>query len=625
MAINRFSTPVESEYISQYVPIPFEQLYALGKEYNERFDKNVQRVSDYIKESRQFDSPIKKDVEDYYNIAMNPQIKDLIESASNNPDIMKTQGFRKQLDAAINAVDYSSLRKLQSSANNAYEYLKAAKQLAAKGQYNKNWDLVDFNTYSTLDSDKIFDEVSPIQYQTLQEIINPYVENIQETFYENVDPNSGARMPFTNWMAVTENDIRNILNSRYSDIINTPQGQMWYRDIAKNVLTVNPNATATDIDNAFTSALVDASRQYIRSKPIQNKLGFDMWKYNQEHPEVDPNVNKPLTRKIEERGMLAYSNFEGIMFPNIVKDEDKTKINRLEQRYQKALDSGNKDEIQTIQREYSNIRSKYGLKDYVQSILFDNLSGGSMQDDINMVSEALIIPYAGSREMETALQSMPNSFKDEDAYGIGMTVSNIGDYELLSDAIMRLGNAGFVSGNQKKVRDFLKRNRIVAHTIGVRGAMPIASGNMNVTQQAINREDLLPLTYDNDGKPYNINETNPKKIEQYYKNLDKIMKDAGFVRIDSNKIKGYSTSEEFNTDSPYGKGKGDIRKQYTGGGVYYSADFVNRMPKTGESGSDDFNNYYDKQTLSGSDASKMFTIRQRQQQQANYDDEYYSD
>lgn len=625
MAVNRFNTPVESEYISQYVPIPFEQLYALGKEYNERFDKNVQRVSDYIKESRKFDSPIKKDVEDYYDIAMNPQIKDLIESASKNPDVMKTQGFRKQLDAAINAVDYRSLYKLQSSANNAYEYLKAAKQLAAKGQYNKNWDLVDFNTYSTLDQDKIFDEVSPIQYQTLQEIVNPYVKDIQETFYENVDPNSGTRMPFTNWMAVTENDVRNILNSRYNDIINIPQGQMWYRDIAKNVLTINPNATASDIDNAFTSALVDASRQYIHSKPIQNKLGFDMWKYNQEHPAVDPNVNKPLTRKIEERGMLAYSNFEGIMFPNIVKDEDKNKINQLENRYQKALDSGDKEEIQNIQREYSNIRSKYGLKDYVQYILLNNMSGQSEQDDINMVSESLIVPYAGSREMETALQNMPNSFKNDNSIGIGITVSNIGDYELLDNAVLRLGDMRSGAGDRKKVSDYLKRNRIVAHTIGVRGAMPIASGNMNVTQQAISRDDLLPLTHDDKGNPYDPNETSSKKIEQYYKNLDKIMKNAGFIKIDSNRLKSYSTSEEFNVENPYGKGRGDIRKQYTGGNVYYSADFVNRMPKTGEQGSDDYNNYYDKLTLSGSDASDMFTIRQMQQQQANYEDEYYSD
>jgi hypothetical protein len=59
------------------------------------------------------------------------------------------------------------LNKLKASATNAYNYINAAKELAKKGQYNKNWDLIDFNKYSTLESGKVFDEVSPIQYQSL--------------------------------------------------------------------------------------------------------------------------------------------------------------------------------------------------------------------------------------------------------------------------------------------------------------------------------------------------------------------------------------------------------------------------------------------------------------------------
>ena len=80
--------------------------------------------------------------------------------------------------------------------------------------------------------------------------------------------------------------------------------------------------------------------------------------------------------------------------------------------------------------------------------------------------------------METALQSMPNSFEDKNAIGIGITISNIGDYEPLYNAIVRLGGL-----NQpiKKIDDFLKKNRIQAHTIGVRGTISVASGNLNVT------------------------------------------------------------------------------------------------------------------------------------------------
>ena len=51
-------------------------------------------------------------------------------------------------------------------------------------------------------------------------------------------------MPYTNWMAVTDNEINKALQARYMDIVNTPQGQMWYRDIASQVLQANPDATA---------------------------------------------------------------------------------------------------------------------------------------------------------------------------------------------------------------------------------------------------------------------------------------------------------------------------------------------------------------------------------------------
>ena len=41
MAINRFDKPVSNEYVSQYTPIPFEQLYAIGEANNERVDRHT--------------------------------------------------------------------------------------------------------------------------------------------------------------------------------------------------------------------------------------------------------------------------------------------------------------------------------------------------------------------------------------------------------------------------------------------------------------------------------------------------------------------------------------------------------------------------------------------------------
>lgn len=629
MAVNRFDKPVESQYVSQYVPIPFEQLYKIGKEYNDRVDQAIQDIADYNKEWKSFDSPIKKDVEDYYRIAMNPQIKSLIDSAVSNPDNLKTFDFKRQLQNAINSVDYSSLNKLKASATNAYNYINAAKELAKKGQYNKNWDLVDFNKYSTLESGKVFDEVSPIQYQSLQSIIDPYVKNIKETFYRGVDPNSGQHLPYTNWMAVTEKDIRDIINSRYNDIISTPQGRMWFRDIANNVLSVNPNATSIDIDNAFSRALVDASRQYIHSKPIQDRLGFEMWKYNQEHPEQTPNSNKSLTQKIEERGRDLYSNMQGMLFNMILKPEDLQTVNRLEEQYRSAEKNKDSAKMKEIAKQYKDITRKYGLKDYLNTIITNGakdgyVTGKQLRKNINFAAESLIMPYVGDREVKTVLQAMPNSFKNDSNFGLGITVSNIGDYDLLSDLILRMSGNNYTANSPTKyVNDYIKRNRIPAEVIGLRGSISIASGNMNATQQAIKREYLLPMVKDNDGNPYDPNETSPRKLKEYYDNLDKLMRNAGFNKVTSQQLERTNKKQDFNEDNPEGKNKGTITRTYKGGDVYYSTDFVNSIPTTGQSGSDDFNNFHDQLILSRSQAGEMYNVRQKQQQNADFDDEYY--
>lgn len=281
MAVNRFDTPVENQYVSLYTPIPFQELYNIGKEYNNRVDQNAERLEQYIKDWKTFSSPITKDVEDYQRIAMNPRITQLIENVAKNPEELKDPNFRGSLQRAINSVDYTTLGRLKQSAQNAENYIQTAQKMAAQGKYNRNWDLVDFNNYSTLDSGQIFNQVAPIEYQTLQEITNPYVKDLEMSYAGNVDPITGTRMPFTSWMAVTEQNIRDIFNSRYNDIVSTPQGQMWYRDISQNVLRNNPNATIQDIDNAFVNAMVDSSRQYIKSKPITDDVSLAMWKVDQ--------------------------------------------------------------------------------------------------------------------------------------------------------------------------------------------------------------------------------------------------------------------------------------------------------------------------------------------------------
>lgn len=290
MAVNRFDQPVQSEYISQYTPIPFQELYNLGREYNARVDQNLDTIGNYIKDWKTFRSPILKDIETYNRIAMNPMVRDVINIAVTNPDALKDPSFRGRIQNAINSVDYTTLGALQQSAQNADNYLKVARQMAADGEYNRNWDPFDPTSYSTA-AQGIFNGVAPTKFITMQDLVNPYVKNLEPTFYGSKDPISGAIRPFTDWMAVTENEIRGTLQSRYNDIIQTPQGMNWYRDIARITKMQNPNATAEDVDNAFVNALVDASRQYIHSEPRVDNAGLAMWRVNEARKAAQARAN----------------------------------------------------------------------------------------------------------------------------------------------------------------------------------------------------------------------------------------------------------------------------------------------------------------------------------------------
>ena len=45
MAINRYDTPAQAEFINTYVPIPFEQLYTLGRDAKAEVDKAIAEQS----------------------------------------------------------------------------------------------------------------------------------------------------------------------------------------------------------------------------------------------------------------------------------------------------------------------------------------------------------------------------------------------------------------------------------------------------------------------------------------------------------------------------------------------------------------------------------------------------
>ena len=634
MAVNRYDEAAIAPYVEQYTPIPFDTLYQIGSAYKEQRDQAAQQIADFNKNWRQFSSPISQDVTDYYNIAMNPTIKGLIEEAASNPDALRSFEFRGRLQNAINNVDYARLGLLQQSAENAQAYQEQARKMAARGEYNPNWDSVDFSRYRTLNQG-VFNELAPIQFQTLQSIVDPYVKNLEPTFYGGVDPISGARMPYTNWMAVTDNEINNALSARYLDIVNTPQGQMWYRDIAQQVLQANPQATSQDIDEAFMGALTAAASQYRRSEPLVDQVGLAMYKENRKDARDRANrlpegTILPLTETLTKRGNYLYNAFSTALFSQITANNPQIsqRLIEINNQYRQAEREGNSQRMAELENERAKLQAEsgYGLTDYVGYILNQGkdpnsnyVTGDQLSNNINTVANYLTIPYTGQDMTQAVQQAMPNITTSENA-GLNSTLatSNVGDYNLLRNVIVSMGGKAYQPGSPtQRVSEYLKNNNIKSYVTGIRGYITTPAGNLNITYQAISEEDLLPLSHDKDGNPYNPLTMDEDQIKECKQHLSSLMTKAGFKRTTANKVTKVTTSADYNENNPQGKNKGKITTTYSGGGTYWEAEFTNLIPQTSDmSGGVDINNVYDQLKLGQTGARDIYGTRQSQADRA---------
>jgi hypothetical protein len=114
MAVNRFDKPVESEYISQYTPIPFEQLYAIGKANNEATQKAYDDLNTAFTKWAEFQSPSAVDTKRFYDLTIGAGMG-FVNKLAANPDLIKTAAGRAEMQQFINSRPYAELSALKQS------------------------------------------------------------------------------------------------------------------------------------------------------------------------------------------------------------------------------------------------------------------------------------------------------------------------------------------------------------------------------------------------------------------------------------------------------------------------------------------------------------------------------
>jgi hypothetical protein len=345
MAVNRFDKPVESEYVSQYTPIPFEQLYAIGKANNEAVQKAYDDLNTAFTKWAEFQSPSAVDTKRWYDLTIGAGM-DFVDKLAANPDLIKTAAGRAEMQQFINSRPYAELSALKQSREGLLARQKANQQLMANGKYNPAWHDVDFANYDT-SANGIYNDISPLAYKSVRELVEPYVDNLKPQYittqgiwdYSGITPERTDAQVANNW----------------TDIYNTPELQK-HIEVLRNAGMSDEQA-----QKAIAAQVYQAGRErayYDREMNPLSKIELGARATAKAGKDADtPYAPIRTTKMIQDQGMVRYRN----SMLNIYQNDPVviSKINKAKSDLDAAKQKNDQVAISKAQQEYDKIVGDY--------------------------------------------------------------------------------------------------------------------------------------------------------------------------------------------------------------------------------------------------------------------------
>ena len=379
MSANMYDVGVPVPIMDTYVPINFDALYKIGAAQKDEVEKAATQLTTALQKFGEFRSPSRIDTENWYKLTLNnPVIGGLIEEASQNPDVLKDAGWRSRFNAGIMGLDYNSLSMLKESADYERAGLQMRAKMEAEGRYNRNWDDVDITNYDTLGTKKVFDQITPIRYMTANELSNAYYDNLKPSSLGPVWKN-GVKYDRT---GITYDTLHDIANARFNDLVNTPQGQQYF----KEAMAANNNDPEA-AKQAFINMIADSQRDRIINQDTVNPLWLIQAKNNNDNPTIirqNPTrldfLNSSVEKTVLPQLNSAYSSF-------MQNPDNASKMNGLQQNLRQAINDAN------------NAAKQYNLtgsnEDFVNAVTAKN-NAQAIQDSIH----SIITSYTLGQEFE---------------------------------------------------------------------------------------------------------------------------------------------------------------------------------------------------------------------------------
>ena len=258
--VNRFDQPTQVNYVSQYVPIPFDQLYQLGREYNARVDRAIDQFNTQLNTWSQFKSPSAVDTQRFYDRTIGAA-QPIVEEMVNNPDLLRTAEGRSRIQSFINNRPYDELSQLQQNRENMLQRQQLEQQLSIRGLWNPLWHSFDYTNYDTLGDEQnramgllSSNDMTLLPYKSTVDLVAPFVDNLKPSFI-------GTDGVY-NVSGVSEQRTREQVDAHMSEILSTPYAQRHIQVLQNQFGLSQDDAVRQFVTNAYTAAKEYAYRDY---------------------------------------------------------------------------------------------------------------------------------------------------------------------------------------------------------------------------------------------------------------------------------------------------------------------------------------------------------------------------
>lgn len=490
MAANMYDQVAQAQFINTYVPINFGELYRIGAAQKAAVDEAAQQFGTQLQKFGEFQSPSQIDTQRYYDLTIGRQdFQNAINQMVSNPDALKDAAFRSQLQSMINSVDYGTLSNLRSSRDAMLKRQEVNQKLMLENRFNPLWHDVDFANYDTVNS-KIFDDITPLPYMSVRELVEPYVNNLKGEFL-------GAKNGLL-WNGVTDEMTDAQLQKNLSSIQNTPQYQKYLETYQK--MGLNPEQAQQQLLNEIYTA----GREYTWNKADRDPMAIENMRLQRKYASAANTANNllNLTRVLESDATRNHL----LKFTNLTPQE----VDAFAEQGFKALSPEKQQEVLNLKNP-GYVESK--MKNYYDQVLKDTRRRSTAE---NAVIDLMSTPISYEASDKYAAYGTTGK-QDKDGF---YTANNSSNFKLAKELVYNTIGKDADKGLQKFISLWNDGNNFSNFKISSDQRMISDGNDIYVVKHAYIPEDqLLKARIDRKslsalGTPVTV-DAGPKTTERY--------------------------------------------------------------------------------------------------------------